>query len=47
MRVAISYFVWLDNYLSKNSPSFNKNLLPEKIEENKTALRELDDKKIR
>jgi len=47
MRVAISYFVRLDNYLSKNSPSFNKNLLPEKIEENKTALRELDDKKIR
>lgn len=44
MQDATSCVVWLDNYLSKNSSSFNKNLLPEKIEENKTALRELDDK---
>jgi erythromycin esterase len=43
MQDATSCVVWLDNYLSKNSPRFNKNLLPEKIEENKTALKELDD----
>ena len=42
MQDATSSVVWLDNYLSKNSPSFNKNLLPEKIEE-KTTLKELDD----
>ena len=46
MQDATSCVVWLENYLSKNSPSFNKNLLPEKIEENKTALRELDDKAL-
>lgn len=44
MQDATSCVVWLDNYLSKNSPGFDKNLLPEKIEQNKTALRELDDK---
>ncbi|MEY4893872.1 MAG: hypothetical protein RL751_682, partial [Bacteroidota bacterium] len=42
MQDATSSVVWLDNYLSKNSPRFNKNLLPEKIEE-KTTLKELDD----
>jgi erythromycin esterase len=44
MQDATSCVVWLDNYLSNNSPGFNKNLLPEKIEENKTSLKELDDK---
>jgi len=44
MQDATSCVVWLDKYLSKYIPAFNKNLLPEKIEENKTALRELDDK---
>jgi erythromycin esterase len=44
MQDATSCVVWLDNYLSKNSSSFNKNLLPEKIEENKNALRDIDDK---
>lgn len=44
MQDATSCVVWLDNYLSNNCPGFNKNLLPEKIEENKTSLKELDDK---
>jgi len=44
MQDATSCIIWLENYLRKNSPSFNKNLLPEKIEENKNALRDLDDK---
>jgi erythromycin esterase len=44
MQDGTSCVVWLDNYLSNNSPGFNKNLLPEKIEENKTSLKELDDK---
>lgn len=44
MQDATSCVVWLENYLSNNNPGFNKNLLPEKIEENKTSLKELDDK---
>jgi erythromycin esterase len=43
MQDATSCVVWLDKYLSKNCTDFNKNLLPEKIEENQTALRDLDD----
>lgn len=46
MQDATSCVVWLDNYLSKNSPSFDKNLLPEKIDENKATLGELDDKAL-
>jgi erythromycin esterase len=46
MQDGTSCVVWLDNYLSKNSPSFNMNLLPEKIEEYKTELRDLDDRKL-
>jgi len=46
MQDATSCVVWLDNYLSNNSPGFNKNLLPEKIEKNKTSLKELDDKEL-
>jgi erythromycin esterase len=43
MQDATSSVVWLDNYLSRFFPSFDKSFLPEKIEENKAALRELDD----
>ncbi|MFM2228265.1 MAG: hypothetical protein RL664_1608 [Bacteroidota bacterium] len=43
MQDATSPVVWLDNYLSSIIPNFDKNLLPEKIEENKAALRELDE----
>lgn len=46
MQDGTSCVVWLDNYLSKSSPSFNMNLLPEKIEEYKTELRDLDDRKL-
>jgi erythromycin esterase len=44
MQDATSCVVWLDNYLTKNSFGFDKNILPAKIEENKAALRELDNK---
>ena len=43
MQDATSCVIWLDKYLCKHIPDFNKNMLPDKIEENKTALRELDD----
>ena len=46
MQDATSCIVWLENYLSKNSPSFNKNLLPEKFDENKATLGELDDEAL-
>jgi erythromycin esterase len=44
MQDATSCVIWLDKYLSKYIPNFNKSLLPEKIEENKIAIRKLDDK---
>jgi erythromycin esterase len=39
---ATSCVIWLDKYLSRYITNFDKNLLPEKIEENKIALRKLD-----
>jgi len=44
MQDATSCVIWLDKYLSKYIPNFDKSLLPEKIEENKIAIRKLDDK---
>jgi erythromycin esterase len=46
MQDATSCVIWLDKYLSKYITNFDKSLLPEKIEENKIALRELDDKAL-
>jgi erythromycin esterase len=46
MQDATSCVIWLDKYLSKYITNFDKSLLPEKIEENKIALRNLDDKAL-
>ncbi len=46
MQDATSCVIWLDNYLSKYIPNFDKSLLTEKIEENKIALRKFDDKAL-
>ena len=46
MQDATSCVIWLEKYLSKYIANFDKSLLPEKIEENKIALRNLDDKAL-
>ncbi|MCU0324172.1 MAG: erythromycin esterase family protein [Spirosomaceae bacterium] len=46
MQNATSCINWLDNYLTKSIPTFNRDLLLEKFDENNENLRKLDDKSL-